>query len=239
MDRGAKNKHEEEDMKMRKRTKILMAWLVLLLLPIPASLKIPPAPRETAADYGFGALDQATMKSLLAQGTLIIVRQKSDLSLINITAGQVVNAPLEVCWATINDYANYPKFMPQTTEMKQIEKESDLKAVYQQTIAVKIWRLPAVETTYQLAHEATPSKKIRFWWVAGDLQGTYGGWDLVPVGQQTMVFYTLFSNLTSMGWGLGAVFKSEPDFMAGINVTTAIMTSKAVKTEAEKRAKKR
>lgn len=217
----------------------IMALSLVLILPVPGSLKLPPAPREVQADYGFGALDQGTMKSLLQQGTLIIVRQKPDMSLINVTAGQVVNAPLETCWAAVTDFLNYPKFVPQTTKLSIVEKESETRFIIDQTVAVKIWRLPAVEVNYRLAEELTPPKKVRFYHVAGDLKGTYGGWDLVPVGQQTLIFYTIYSNLTALGWGLGSVFVAEPDFMAGINVTSVIMVTKAFKAECERRAKKR
>lgn len=219
-----------------KRRLTVMVLAVMFILPIPAQVAIPPAPPETRADYGFAAMNEATMKALLAQGTLIVVRQRPNMSLINVTAGQIVNAPINLVWATITDFASYPKFMPQTAAMKIIERDGPNRMLIEQTIAVKIWRLPSVDTTYQLAQELTPNKKMRFYWVAGDLRGTYGGWDFVPVGNQTMIFYTLFSNLTAMGWGLGSVFQSEPDFMAGINVTTALMVVKAVKVECERRA---
>jgi hypothetical protein len=36
---------------------------------------------------------------------------------------------------------------------------------------------------------------------------------------------------------LGSVFKSEPDFMAGINVTTAMLVTRCIQEQAERRAK--
>jgi ribosome-associated toxin RatA of RatAB toxin-antitoxin module len=207
---------------------------VCLTLLAPSMSSPPPACK---ADYGFSALDQATVKALISQGSLIVVRQRKDLSLINVTAAQVVNASPEVVWATLTDFEHYPRFMPQTTGEKILEREGNIYRI-EQTIEVKIWQLPAVEITYQLINQLEPPNRIRFWHHSGTLEGTYGGWDLVPSGpKQTLIFYTLYSNLTSLGWGLGSIMKSQPDFMAGINVTTAMMVAKAVKGECERRAK--
>jgi hypothetical protein len=126
--------------------------------------------------------------------------------------------------------------MPQTTSQKIIEKDGN-RVMVEQEIGVKIWRLPSVDITQQLVHVLTPETKARFYHVGGTLEGTYGGWDLVPVGDRTMAFYTLFSNLTEMGWGLGGIFKSQPDFMTGVNMTTAMMVVKSVKEVSESRAK--
>ena len=213
----------------------------LLLLGACLALMAPgfsPPPPACKADYGFSTLDQATIKSLISQGSLIVVRQRKDLSLINVTAAQVVNASPEVVWATLTDFEAYPRFMPQTTQEKILERQGNTFRI-EQTIEVKVWQLPSVEITYQLINQMEPPNRIRFWHHSGTLVGTYGGWDLVPSGpKQTLIFYTLYSNLTSLGWGLGSIMKSQPDFMAGINVTTAMMVAKAVKEECERRAKK-
>ncbi len=213
--------------------KILTAVPGILL-----ALGMAAAPPEVKFEYGFGNLDQQTMDALFKQGSLLIVRQKPDLTLINITGGQVVNAPLDTVWETLNDFNHYADFMPQTTEEKILDHPDDNHILVQQSIGIKIWQLPSVDITYKLMNELTPKSKTRFWHVEGSLAGTYGGWDLVPAGNRTMIFYTLYSNLTAMGWGLGGIFKSQPDFMAGVNATTVIMVTKAVKKEAERRAGK-
>jgi len=108
----------------------------------------------------------------------------------------------------------------------------------EQTLSIKIWQLPSVDLTYRLAYQLEPKSRIRFWHAGGPMEGTYGGWDLISAGNQTLVFYTLYSNLTTLGWGLGGVMKSQPDFMAGINITTVNVVVKSIKEEAERRAKK-
>ena len=216
---------------MKFRFSLLVIGLAIL------GLTVPKPPNECNANYNFAALDQATIKSLTAQGSMVVVRQHKDLSLINVTAAQVVNAPVETVWEALIDFKNYPRFLPQTAAARVVGKAGE-QTVVEQTLAVKFWQLPSVDITYQLAYRFEPYSRIRFWWASGSLQGTYGGWDLVPAGRQTLLFYTLYSNLTSLGWGLGGMMKSQPDFMAGINVTTAMMTAKAAKEESERRARK-
>lgn len=217
--------------------KASLLGLALCLVPIASREgNLPKPPPECNADYNFANLDQNTIRMLTAQGSLMVIRQKKDLSLVNVTAGQVVNAPAETVWQVVTDFPNYPKFLPQTAEIKVLSREAD-RALVEQTLAIKVWQLPSVEITYQLAYQLEQNR-IRFWWAGGSIPGTYGGWDLVPAGKQTLVFYTLYSNLTTLGWGLGSALKSQPDFFAGINVTTALLTSRAVKEESERRARR-
>jgi len=193
-------------------------------------------PPEVEQNYGFARLDTSSMLALLEQGNLVIVRQDEDLSLINVTSGQIVDAPVEVVWNTITDYDNYPAFMPQTSEAEVLEQIDENKLVMRQVIGVKIWRLPTFDIEYQLVQSMEPPYKVRFWHLTGELEGTYGGWDIVPLGDRTMIFYTLYSNLTALGWGLGKLFESEPDFMIAINTATAIVISRTMKKECERRA---
>ncbi len=215
-----------------------MLLVLLIVVPGAGAEDIPEPPPGTRSEYGFAELDESTMEKLLDQGAMIVVRQNEDMTLVNVTAGQLVDAPLDTVWEVVTDFENYPEFMPQTSKQVVKKRHADDLIVVEQTIDVKIWRLPSVGITYQLAQELTPKRRVRFWHIDGDLYGTYGGWDLVSAGDKTMAFYTLYSNLTALGWGLGSIFESQPDFMAGVNVTTAMMVAKAVKEEAERRAAK-
>lgn len=222
---------------MKRKAMAVLALALFLSLPNPGRLAIPSPPAAVEANYGFSELDDSTIMSLLKQGSLVVVRQNDDQSLKNVTAGRLVDAPLEKVWEVIIDFEHYPLFMPQTTAERVLEKEGENRILVEQSIGVKIWRLPSVDVTYQLAQDLTPPGKVRFWHVSGTLEGTYGGWDLVRTGDRTMAFYTLYSNLTALGWGLGGILKAEPDFMTGVNVTTAMMVTKAVKEETERRLK--
>ncbi len=217
--------------------RIIVAALVFFIGMQAAAQTMEEPPEGALSDYGLEELDRETLARLMQQGAVVIVRQKKDLSLRNVTVGRMVEAPMQVVWDAITDYESYPQFMTRTKEQRIIDKKSENLLVVEQTVGVKIWRLPTIKSRNTLVQKLYPPDKVRFWHVAG-LKGTYGGWDLVQAGDRTMVFYTLFSNLTSLGWGLGNLFEAEPEFMTGINTTTAMLISKCIKEESERRASK-
>ena len=208
-------------------------WLWAMALPAPAG-----APAEPGKSLSFAELDAATMERLLQSGSLLLVRQKPDGTLKEVLAGGLVNAPLELTWDTILDFEHYPQFMPNTIAMRVKEKKSPTEYLTEQTVEVIISVLK-VKLTYQHRQTLEPKTRLRFTYYQGDLPGTHGGWDLVPVGdgRQTMIFYTLYSNLMALPWPVGAIIKAQPDFMTAVNVTTGLLVVKAVKQEVEKRAK--
>ena len=219
---------------MKSKSKIVLLF-VLFFLPLSLGGKVPPPPDVPEHEYGFAELNEDTLEKLLSQGSLMIVRTRDDMGLINVTSGQLVDAPHDVVWSVLVDYENYEDFMPQTKEQIVLDREGNDYLV-KQDISVRIWRLPGVNVSYKLAQYTTPKTRIRFYHVEGALEGTYGGWDVVPLDEnRTIIFYTLFSNLTELGWGIGSLMEGQPDFKTGVNMTTAMMVSKAVKEECQRR----
>jgi len=192
---------------------------------------------QEAEGLKFQGIDPLQVSMLAKQGSLLVIKYKDDGTLKEVVAGALVEAPLEAVWDTLSDFESYPKFMPQTTAMKVVKKISDSQFQTEQTIKVEIWVLK-VAITYQHLQMLDPGKSIRFHYVSGDLPGTYGRYDLVelPGKKQTLVFYSLYSNLTALPWPIGPIMKSQPDFLTSVNVSTTSMVVKAVKAEAEKRA---
>ena len=212
------------------------AWVMgwgLAAMALPAG-----APVEPAKSLSFAELDAPTMERLLQSGSLLLVRQKPDGKLKEVLAGGLVNAPLDLAWQTVGDYDHYAEFMPNTVAARVVERKGEDDIVMEQTIEVIISVLK-VKLTYRLHQVGEPRSRIRFDHVSGDLPGTHGGWDFVPTsdGRQTMIFYTLYSNLMALPWPVGAILKAQPDFMTAVNVTTAMLVVKNIKQEVEKRAK--
>ncbi len=217
---------------MRFTTWVIGSWFALMALPAGAG-----APTEPGKSLSFAELDAPTMERLLQSGSLLLVRQKPDGTLKEVLAGGLVNAPLDLTWDAILDFEHYPEFMPNTSAMRVVQKKSPTEYLTEQTVEVII-SVIKVKLTYQHQQTIEPRTRIRFNYFKGDLPGTHGGWDLVPVadGKQTMIFYTLYSNLMALPWPVGAILRAQPDFMTAVNVTTALLVVKAVKQEVEKRA---
>jgi ribosome-associated toxin RatA of RatAB toxin-antitoxin module len=219
---------------MKTKQPLIMALISIALLTVSANTELPPPPAEASAEYGFSELDEDTIETLVEQSCLIIVRQRPDMTPTHVTAGRLVDAPIEVVRKTVEDIDRYEEFMPQTEDLSIIEDLGDNKYLIEQVIALKIWRLPSINMTNRMVYQLKSPDIIRFWHADGPMEGTYGGWDLVKLGDQTIIFFTYYADLTALGWGLGSIFKSEPEFMASINVTTAMMVTKGVKEECEK-----
>lgn len=194
---------------------------------------------EEVEGLNMKGLDPNQVALLASQGSLLIVKLKPDRHLKEIVACAVVNAPIDVVWNLLTDFENYPRFMPQTTAMKILSTPSENQRITEQTIMVEIYVLK-VRLTYQHLQKLEPNKRIRFSYISGDLPGTYGGWDLVevPGKNQTIIFYSLYSNLTSLSWPIGPIMRAQPDFLTSVNVSTGSMVVKAVKEEAERIARK-
>ena len=217
----------EKEKKMKRG--IWASIFVSLLAMAPAALG------QEAEGLKFQGIDPSQVAMLAQQGSLLVIKYKDDGTLKEVVAGAVVDAPVDKVWELLTDFESYPKFMPQTTGMKTIKKISDTQVQTEQTIKVEIWVLK-VAITYQHLQTLDPKKSIRFHYLSGDLPGTYGRYDLVelPGKNQTLLFYSLYSNLVALPWPIGPIMKSQPDFLTSVNVSTTSMVVKAVRVEAEK-----
>lgn len=195
------------------------------------------AAAQEAEGLKMQGLDPSQIAMLSKQGSLLVIKYDKSGNLKEVVACSVVNATADKVWNVLTDFESYPKFMPQTTDMKIIKKVTDNQVITSQTIKVEIWVLK-VGITYQHLQKMEPNKNIKFNYVSGDLPGTYGRWDLVelPGKNQTLLFYSLYSNLVALPWPVGPIMKAQPDFLTSVNVSTTSMVVKAVKEETEKRA---
>ena len=210
---------------------ILFGFLATCLLAASGALA------QEAEGLKMQGIDPSQIAQLAKQGSLLVIKYDKDGNLKEVVACSVINATADKVFDVLTDFESYPKFMPQTTAMKVIKKVSDTQYQTEQTIKVEIWMLK-VGITYQHMHKLEPNKSIKFAYVSGDLPGTYGRWDLVelPGKNQTLLFYSLYSNLVALPWPIGPIMKSQPDFLTAVNVSTTGMVVKAVKEETEKRA---
>ena len=62
---------------MKIRQIVATIIILALIVPIPATVAIPPAPPEVASEYGFAKLDEATMKALLRQAQSTPMRRRT------------------------------------------------------------------------------------------------------------------------------------------------------------------
>jgi carbon monoxide dehydrogenase subunit G len=138
-----------------------------------------------------------------------------------------VDAPTEVVWQVLTDFAGYKTWMPRVTKC-EIERDG---ADY--LLDMKL-DTPFVSTRY--TNRATvddAARTIKIKQEKGDLKGSRYAWRVVPLadGKRTRLYYTgVVRNFSSMA---EALEDDQQTVTIGINVVTLMATVKAVKQRSE------
>ncbi len=186
-----------------------------------------------AQAFDASKVDGATLARLAGTGQIVVVEEAPNGKLTLVTAGQKVNVPPEKVWALITDYGNYHTWMPQVDKVKSSNRKGDTVDVFfdldfQFSVISK-------EVTYTMRHIETPMKSVRWFLTEGDFSSSRGSWHLVPTdgGQATLIFYSTYTDLMSMGWIVASLLEEQPSMELAIQASTAVMVVKAVKTAVE------
>jgi ribosome-associated toxin RatA of RatAB toxin-antitoxin module len=186
-----------------------------------------------AQAFDASKVDAATLARLAGTGQIVVVEEAPNGKLTLVTAGQKVNVPPEKVWALITDYGNYHKWMPQVDKVTTSGRKGNMVDVFfdldfQFSVISK-------EVTYTMRHIETPMTSIRWFLTKGDFSSSRGSWHLVPAdgGKATLIFYSTYTDLMSMGWIVASLLKEQPSMEMAIQASTAVMVVKAVKEAVE------
>lgn len=176
-----------------------------------------------------------TLKKLVGSGQIVMIDEHPDGTLKLVTgATHVKSAPQDV-WKIITDYGAYPEWMPQTSAVTVSNQKGDSRDVHYQLDFEFSVITKRVE--YTVRHRWTDNRRIDWTLVDGDFKTAVGSWELVSTdnGAGTLVFFSTYTNLDSMGWIVKALLKEQPTMDIAIQGSTALMAVKAVKERAESR----
>ena len=178
-------------------------------------------------------LDVQTLEKLVSKGELVITEEDSSGNLQNVTAGIRIDAPLSEVWQIITDYNRYHEFMPQTKKVRILKQSGEVAEVeYNLKLAVSV---VGIGIDYILRHTHQKPDRITFELVKGDLAEVRGGWELIPTagGEKTLAFYSVYTDLKSLGRVASFALKQEPSMELAINVSSAVLIVKAMKERTE------
>ena len=186
-----------------------------------------------AQAFDASKVDGATLERLAGTGQIVVVEEAPNGKLTLVTAGQKVNVPPETVWALITDYGNYHKWMPQVDKVTTSNRKGNTVDVhfdldFQFSVISK-------EVTYSMRHIETPMTSIRWFLTKGDFSSSRGSWHLVPTdgGKATLIFYSTYTDLLSMGWIVASLLEEQPSMEMAIQASTAVMVVKSVKEAVE------
>ncbi len=178
--------------------------------------------------------DATAVQQLASQGPLVITEERPDGSLALVTGGILVKAPPARVWALISDYPRYSEWVPQTRKVEVLAETADYKDVH--FVLDFKFSVITMKVEYTMRKVERPPHEIRWYLTEGDFKSSTGAWRLVPVdgGQHTLVFYSTWADLESMGWIVRELLEEQPSMEIAMLASTAAMVVKAVKVELER-----
>ncbi|HJN77836.1 MAG TPA: SRPBCC family protein [Myxococcota bacterium] len=176
--------------------------------------------------------DPATITKLTESGQVVIVEERPDGRVELVTGGTLVKASPDEVWAVITDYEAYPKWMPQTTVVSVTEGPDGTKDVHY-TLDFQ-FSVISKTVEYTNRHWEDPTNRsIRFELVSGDFAASTGSWHVTPAKGGSIVYYSTYTDLESMGWIVASLIEEQPSMEMAIQASTAVMVVKAIKERAE------
>jgi len=222
-----------------RRKKIFPAGfgLILLLAPLLINLLIF-APARASEEMSVVSLkvDPDTLEKLLQEGEILIIKENEQGGRFKfVTAGILINATPDEVWKTITDYQHYPEFIPDCEKVSVAPGDAENVVLTSFTVAFKFSIIKyRIRYTLRQVHQ---KEKLRIDWTLkeGDLAEDIGAWELIPLegGKKTAAFYSLYSDLRSLGYLVKFLFKEQPVMEIAITSTTAILMARAAKARLE------
>lgn len=183
--------------------------------------------------FDAAGVDQDVVQQLTGGSPLVVVEENKDGSLKLVTGGVLVEAPPEVVWEVITDYARYPEWMPEVEEMTVLKEEGNMREVrYDLLFKISIIKR---KVTYTMRMTSKKPETIEWELIDGDFDYSVGGWQLVPTqdGKATMAYYSTYTNLRSMGALIGGLLKQQPALEMAIQVSTAVTVVQKLRERVE------
>jgi ribosome-associated toxin RatA of RatAB toxin-antitoxin module len=213
-----------ESLPMRRFVFVLIA---ALLLPFPIG-----AVKQIKLGSLIGRVDFESLVPLLEKGELSLVESYRSGRLWQVTVVALVKASPDRVWRVLTDYQNYVKFMPNLDEIEITKRQgADVHIAYELEV-------PGPNMDYTLIHHHVPKTRIDITLAddEGDIQTGAWRWELIPHqnGGQTILVYSLYTDVRESSWVLRQIMKSQPSLEHGLNVATGLVTVRAIKKRAEK-----
>ena len=181
-------------------------------------------------------VDPDTIEKLLKEGEILIIKENEQGGRFKfVTAGILINATPDETWKAITDYQHYPEFIPDCDKVVTAPGDAENVILTSFTVAFKFSIIKyRIRYTLRQVHQ---KEKLRIDWTLkeGDLAEDIGAWELIPLegGKKTAAFYSLYSDLRSLGYLVKYLFKEQPVMEIAITSTTAILMARAVKARLE------
>ena len=204
-----------------------LVLLLILLLPAPTG-----AVKQVKLGSIVGRVDFKPLVPLLEKGELSLVESYRSGRLRQVTVVSLIKATPGRVWRVLTDYNHYVDFMPNLDEVEIVKRQgADVVIAYELEV-------PGTNMDYTLIHRHAPTTRIDISLAddEGDIQTGAWRWELIPHqnGSQTILVYSLYTDVRESSWVLRQIMKSQPSLEHGLNVATGLVTVRAIMKRAEK-----
>ncbi len=165
---------------------------------------------------------------MLKKGQLIFIDNAQSGEPQFVTAVTLFDAPVEKVFSIITDYDHYAGNIPQTTEVKVIQKNGNTWIVnYKVDFKFSIL---SEHANYTLKQELDPPVSITWTRIAGNLEKVEGSWKLIPTdnGKKTIGFYRVYNDISSLGFLIRYMLEKQPVLNTAISTSSALVYTKAM-----------
>ena len=169
------------------------------------------------------------LMELLQRGPVVLVENNAQGKFHAATAVIHIRNAASAVWEVAIDFEHYSEFMPKLVVSSPKPVGPNLVEVSYEVEA------PGFNPEYTFRYELDPKTlKVKARWVDGDLEGSFAGWHVVPMGDaESLFYYTAASrNFSSIATALDDELQT---ITVGINVTAALAVVKAIKHRVEGR----
>lgn len=149
-----------------------------------------------------------------------------------VTGLTVIAAPVTTVRATVADFAQYVKYMPQTETADIVKREAGTTVVeYELEFEMPVMN---IGVDYTLEYKDEPNGDITWTLVEGDMDQNVGRYEFYPLaGNKTLLAYTNWNDIKGMGFGVKVLLDAQPDLQIAIPVASAAVILNAVQRRAE------
>lgn len=115
------------------------------------------------------------------------------------------------------DFDTYPEMLDQVTGARRTaSSDGRINGEFELQIETPVIS-PSFE--YELSYRETPDGDLLFESVGGDFNHVLGRWEFLEVDGKTLVAYTIWYDLSDLGWTLSTIFWAQPDYREALPVT--------------------
>lgn len=176
-------------------------------------------------------IDKNTLAQLMSGGELLIVRENAAGKLQLITSGILIDKPPATVYDVITDYEHYTEFMPSTDECTVVADNGNVKDI---RFKITFKFVVSLSVEYTLRTWFKPNEEVTWNLLASEgdkITKTFGSWRLIPIagGTKTAAFYSVYSDISNVFWGLRQLMKKIPSMDVALNASTCVLVLKATK----------